>query len=352
MKKLPLFLAKLAVSAVGLGLVVIGAAAPAYATDEIQPRSEEVQPATEPQPSNEVQPAADTQPTDTIALPFGDNLLAIGNGTSLDETTVRGLLFGLGGQVQLPGTVRSHYTFLAGSIIQYSAVSERDLFVDGVSVDLNRGAQIGGDVYAAGESINVHTDLSGNLSALATQITIRDSKIDGDLNLMVSQLIFEGEVTIGGKININEDAVISGIENAKYATVATYEHATHEVTASEIWASKVYSIVAIFIAFAIIMIIYSRINQKVERHLTAADFGRDVLTGAVLIVLTPVVIFFLLLTIIGAPAAIVLLVIYLVVVYLARGFAGLWFGKLVVEKIVKSHTNSFVEALLGITLLA
>lgn len=293
----------------------------------------------------------ETTTSDGVKLDFGGNLLLAGNAASLDETTVNGLLFGFGNQVQMTYAVRSDYAFVAGNIIEYSAASTKDLFAAGATININKDAHIGRDVYATGNIVKVEADLPGDLSIAAAQATLRNVKIAGNVNLSVDRLVIEGRVIIDGKINVNDDATIVGLSNAKYAEIEKYTNINYEPTAAELWMSKLYSVIALFVVFGIILAIYSQLNQHIENRLTMTNFGIDLVTGCVFLILVPVLIIFLLISLIGAPAALILLALYVVTIYLAQGFAGFWFGKLIVEKVAKSQTNQFVEALLGIALL-
>lgn len=345
-------------------LLSLGAVAPAYAAE---PTARTGTPAKDDAVvtsanENDVEPINETTrphetfreevDDDTAQLWFGDNLMIAGTTSRLDEVSVNGLLFGFGNQVQFNGTVRGEYTFVAGNIINYSANSKKDLFAAGATVELGKDAHIGRDVYAAGNVVDIESDLVGDLSIAAAQATLRNVKIAGNVNLSVGKLIIEGNVNIGGKLKINDDATIVGLDNAKYSEIEKYAAIDYEPTAAEIWFSKLYGVVALFIVFAILLAIYPRLDQKVTNRLSLTHFGIDVITGCIFLMFVPVLIIFLCLSLIGAPAALVLLVLYVLAIYLAQGFAGFWFGKLIVEKIAKSHTNRFVEALLGIALLA
>ncbi len=286
---------------------------------------------------------------DTSEIRFGSNLLIAGNGVTSDKD-VKGLLFTFGNQLALQS--KSEYTFIAGNIIDYSAETEKDLFVAGNSINIKSDAKLGRDAYIAGNSVTVSTDLGhGSLSIAAARATVEDAIIEGNLNLDVAQVIFLGDVNVKGKIVINSDAEVTGLEHITYDEIERYEVVEEDITASTIWTMKLFSIVALFIAFAVILAMFPGVKGRVEKELAVSQFGKDVLVGMCVLLFVPIIVVFLIMSFVGAPAAIILLATYLIMIYLSQAFTGLWLGKLIVEKLAHSKINPFVEALIGITLL-
>lgn len=286
---------------------------------------------------------------DTSEIRFGSNLLIAGNGVTSDKD-VKGLLFTFGNQLALQS--KSEYTFIAGNIIDYSAETEKDLFVAGNSINIKSDAKLGRDAYIAGNSVTVSTDLGhGSLSIAAARATVEDAIIEGNLNLDVAQAIFLGDVKVKGKIVINSDAEVTGLEHITYDEIERYEVVEEDITAGTIWMMKLFSIVALFITFAVILAMFPGVKGRVEKELAVSQFGKDVLVGMCVLLFVPIIVVFLIMSFVGAPAAIILLVTYLIMIYLSQAFTGLWLGKLIVEKLAHSKINPFVEALIGITLL-
>lgn len=284
----------------------------------------------------------------TSTMWMGQNLFLAGNNV-INNTTSRGILFSTGNQLDLQ--TKSDYAFVAGNIINYNAETEKDLFVAGNAITIQKDARIGRDVFAAGNNIKLEANIPGAFSATGATITIRDAKINGNVDLAVDRLSFEGKVEISGKLKINSDASIDGLDNVSYQELERYEVVEYETTAADILVGKILSIAGIFITFVIIMAMFPGVNQRVSKELTAIQFGKDLLIGIVTLVFVPIIVIFLLISFIGAPAGIVLLVTYLVMLYVSQGYTGLWLGKMIIEKLIHGKINAFLELLIGVTLL-
>ncbi len=283
------------------------------------------------------------------AVRFGRNVLFAGNNLDLTNRN-GGLLFSFGNQLGFQ--TESEYAFIAGNTIDFAGKVKHDTFIAGNSITLAEDAEIGRDVFATGNIIKVNTDLPGNLAACGNKVTLNGIKIDGDVNLDVDTLTIEGEVAIKGKLVVNDDADIIGLSHVTYSEIERYTVVTDfEVSASAILILKLISISGLFITMVIFLALFPRIGRKVAHELNALQFGKDLLIGLGVLVFVPFISVFLLISIFGAPAGIILLAAYLIMIYLAQAFSGLWLGKLLIEKAMHFKGNNFIEAMLGIVIL-
>ncbi len=288
---------------------------------------------------------------DNTSLKMGANLFLAGNDV-MEETTARGILFVAGNIVQ-PKT-KSEYGFICGNDIDLQNTKiEKDLFIAGNSITIDRGAEIGRDVFAAGNQVAIRTNLKGSFSATADTVNLNDVKIDGDVNLSVRKLTLSGEkVEITGKLIINADAeIVTSAKDVSYREIEKYEVVRDEDALSGMIIGQAVSIVGIFVAFAIVLAIFPRVNKKVAAEISGAQLILDLLIGLCALVLIPVVSILLVFTFFAAPAGIMLILAYLIMIFLAQGFTGLWLGKLIMESALSREANKYLEALIGIIIL-
>lgn len=289
------------------------------------------------------------QETDTANLWFGSNLFAFGNLLQLNDSITSGLLIATGSELQLGAT--SDYSFVLGVGVTYTGITEHDLFILSSSTALDSTAQIGGDVYIAGNVATIATDLNGDLSVAAAELTLRDVSIAGNVNLSVDRLNFEGSVTIDGTLNYNDDVVISGeYEAAATSTYIIAKPSPAAIVAATIY-SKLLSIAGLFLVTIIILAVFPALYTKITARSTTQKFALHLTTGLAALVVIPLLSLFALCTVIAAPLALITIVIYVIFIYLAQGITGAWLGHLITAKLFKHPTNRFVESLIGITLL-
>lgn len=295
---------------------------------------------------------ATTITDDAVALKVGHNLLLAGNNV-INEVTVKGLLLAAGSKVNLK--TNSEYAFVAGENVELSdIVVEKDLFVAGNEIRLEESAQLGRDVYAAANRISMGANLHGDFSAGARYILLKDVKIEGNVNIDAEQVVIGGtSVEITGKLTINADAEI--IEAAgvtfKYGEIEKYEVVRHKPSPSAAILSKSISITGLFIAFLLVMMIIPRVDKRVSKELSSKQFVMDILAGFGVLIAVPIASLFLIMSLFAAPAGLLILLIYVIMIFLAQGFSGLWVGKLFMGKALNRETNKYLEALIGIILL-
>lgn len=327
---------------------------PVMATDvdpKVQPRSES---SADNHAKAEIPPTFVTEVDETnenARLWVGRNLFIAGNNIKTSTSADNGLMFAAGNTLEL--TSGAEYGFLAGNIVNYSGRTERDLFIAGNYVTLRRDAEIGRDTYVASDTLIVETDLAGDLSATAGTVELRDIKIDGNVNLTIENIKFTGNVEITGALVYNETAEVSGIEHAKYGSIEIYEVPETNLLSqiiTEIY-SKIASVAALFIIIALICAVYPKTHDKIAGETDVNRFGVDVALGFGALLLIPIVALIAFISFIAAPLGIIALALYVVIIYLAQGFAGIWLGHLIIEKGFKSKGNIFAEAFIGILIL-
>ena len=325
-------------------LSVVGLTLPAIA-EEITPRdltssvrSEETESTFELEQSD----------SDTEILKVGQNRFIAGMNV-MSETETNGLLFISGNNVGVKAP--SEYDFMAGNILDFSSSTKKDLFAAGNYITIHQDARVGRDVFAAGNVIKIDADLPGSVSVAARKLVLNDIKIDGNVDLSVGEVIFQGKTEITGKLSINNDAYIDGISNVTYAEIEKYEVVVDTATATEIFLSKVLSIIALFVTFVIIMALFPAIKDKVSKEVNYVQFGKDLFIGLCTLLFVPLISIFLIMSIIGAPAGLILIVAYVIMIYLSQAFTGVWLGELLVNNLFHSNAPAFVKLLLGITLV-
>lgn len=290
---------------------------------------------------------------DSALLWAGKNLLLAGNDIVSSIDVSNGLMFIAGNTLNL--TTRGEYGFIAGNIVNFSGTTDRDLFIAGNMVTLEAKADIGRDVFAGANSLVVKTDLNGNLAASAASVVIKDAEITGNVDLTADEIRFEGNVTIDGRLTYNDNATVSGLKSngVKVASSETY-HVEEIDQSVEIVASiygKLLSIAGLFITMAIICAIFPRIHEKISNSATADAFGKKLAIGFGILIGVPIFAIATLCTVIAAPLSFISIALYVIMIYLAQGFAGIWLGHLIIEKLCKSKGNVYLEAFVGIVIL-
>lgn len=288
---------------------------------------------------------------DIVEFWAGHNLVLAGNNVKSETSVEKGLLLAAGNTLKLDS--EAEYGFIFGNMIDFTGRAKRDLFLAGNMLTLSREAKIERDVFAAGNELVVDTDIKGDLAVSAEKVVIKNSKIGGNVNLDVAEVVFDGSVEIAGALTYNDNAEVIGLDNASYNSIEAY-HVAEVSNAALVMAAiygKILSVAGLFIVMAVLGAIYHKLHDKVAEQADANHTGMNMVAGLVVLAVVPIIALLLVMTVIGAPLAIILLALYVIAIYLAQGFAGVWLGHLIIEKVFKSKANIYAEAFVGILIL-
>lgn len=288
---------------------------------------------------------------DIVEFWAGHNLVLAGNNVKSETSVEKGLLLAAGNTLKLDS--EAEYGFIFGNMIDFTGRAKRDLFLAGNMLTLSREAEIERDVFAAGNELVVDTDIKGDLAVSAEKVVIKNSKIGGNVNLDVAEVVFDGSVEIAGALTYNDNAEVIGLDNASYNSIEAY-HVAEVSNAALVMAAiygKILSVAGLFIVMAVLGAIYHKLHDKVAEQSDANHTGMNMVAGLVVLAVVPIIALLLVMTVIGAPLAIILLALYVIAIYLAQGFAGVWLGHLIIEKVFKSKANIYAEAFVGILIL-
>jgi len=281
-------------------------------------------------------------------IKFGQSLLYAGN-NAVNSASTDGLLFSFGNRMEVRGV--GEYNIAAANILEIGGVTEKDLFAAGNLIHLTKEAEIGRDVYLAGNDINIESNLSGNIAITANKVTFTDVTIDGDVNLDARQIVFGQDVSILGTLTYNEDAQVSGLDMASTAHVQTYTAVDAGMSAEELWLSQAIEVIGTFIVALILIIAFPRLKARIAAESNAQRFGMNFLNGLGVLVFIPVLAILLMISVFGMKAGLLLLATWFVVVCITGVFTGMWLGHLIVERLFRSHAPFVVEAAVGILIL-
>lgn len=302
------------------------------------------------EPSQHTSPtfAIDEDGDNSVRIKVGKNALIFGNDFATHDK-IDGLAIVAGNSIHIDSS--SKYGFVAGNSVNVSGAVQNDLFTAGNLISITDAAKIGGDVFAAGNEMVVQTDLPGDLAFTGSTLKLEGVTVQGNVNLSVGKVVFDPNTKINGSLTYNDSAEIVGLSNASIETVESYHVAEEETTVARELYAKFLSIVGLFVAMIIFIAFMPRLHDEVSAAATAQGTVVRMATGAWLLILIPVLAIFALCSVVGVPIGLVALALYVIAFYLAQGFAGVWLGHLIVEKVAKGRASIYLEALTGIVII-
>jgi hypothetical protein len=295
---------------------------------------------------------------------INDDVYFAGSSVLVDGT-INGDLVVAGGEIKVTGTINGGIIAAGGSILVNGNVTN-DIRVAGGEV------RIGGDV---GDNVLVFTgqfNLEKN-AKIARDLTmgagnaVIDGTVNGNINGGVSDLemrgvtkgnvtleinnnikIFPG-ATIGGNLEYTapHQGEISGIVSGK----TTYKETPikKEDIRSKI-GSEIIGYLWLLLIGIVSLMLAPVLTQK-NSDMVSAKPLKNLLSGLLFLIITPIVVVLLLITIIGIPLSLIILTIYIIFLYISRIYVGFWIGQYVLKKLKKETRFRVLTMALGLIIV-
>ena len=272
------------------------------------------------------------------------SLFMAGNGVK-SNGKVNGISFLAGNSVEVSGT--TSYGFIGGNIVTIKGEIENDAFLAGSNVIIDKEATIGRDVFIAANEVTINADIKGNAFIAGSIINLNNITINGDLKVTTSQLVISDDVTITGKLVINEDAKINNESSLKSASKETYRY---EIQTEDV-SNVLISILTTFFTGIVLTLLIPKVFKKLDYKLQIEDVFKKILYGLATLIFIPVIFIILLMLRVGVSVGAILIMLYIISVMLAKIFASYVIGKELYTKAFKQKDNIYLDMLIGIAVV-
>lgn len=301
----------------------------------------------------------------------------------------------------------------AGSTVEINADVPQDLFVFGQTVLIN--GNVGGSVFTAASTVKINGDVAGSVRAAGSIVEINGrigknltvfgsnvilgeqsevgwdvvayaatvelrGKINGRIDGGGSQIVVTGEVVQGGKVDVGKDGRLLLRDSAKVGGILEYvasepaevapgaqipgqlKQTMPKITAKETrweffrgpvwWFGKLIKLFGLLVV-GLVLVSVGRKRVKAIADNMLSSPGKDILWGLVYFIAMPIALLLLLFTIIGVPLALIGAAVYAISLYVAKVFAGIALGGLLLARIdKKKKKNSLMLAMvIGLVML-
>lgn len=294
-------------------------------------------------------------------------------------------LFLTGASINIDGTVNDDI-YAAGANIIISGPVNGDIIAIGSNIIIN--SDVTGDIRAAGAAIQINGKVSRNITIAGANITLGENSeigkniifgaANGNINGKVNKNVYGG----GANIKLNSDikgnaylgtgpdgeiTLLSGTNiagNLEYTAPQTADiQAGAKIGQEEIYsqisekAAKVppkpnmggflviawlISLFGALITGLILVIVLKKFTLQTQK-IIAPNIKKVLyclLIGFIYIIITPIILLILMITGIGLPLAFILLGLYLISIYIAKIFVGVYIGDKVIKYFNKDSGQS------------
>jgi cytoskeletal protein CcmA (bactofilin family) len=317
-----------------------------------------------------------------------DNLVYVGPEEVIDDN----LVVFADSKVEIEGTIKGDL-IVATRIVNIKGAVEGDVIV--TAGDIKITGPVGGDVRAAGGTIIIESTIGGNVTVVTGKLILGDSAevghsvsaiaglYEGNGAIVKNLSILTGDASINGpigrnvKAHVDKDGRLTLLSNARVGGDIYYSSVNQidSVPGSEVAGiiskigipdspldNKDLPVKELFLFFKFISLLSALIFGFLLINIfpkAAKDVSERMLKEPVNLILfgfsyfflIPLVLIVLMITLIGIPIAMVSFALYVIALYLAKIFAGIAIGLVVIRKVTKKEANLFFALIFGIILV-
>jgi cytoskeletal protein CcmA (bactofilin family) len=261
-------------------------------------------------------------------------------------------LYAAGGTITLSGSVGDDLR-AAGGRIQVAGKVGDDSLVAGGQVYFVSGSSVEGDVIVSGGRVIMDAGVGGRVKIVAREVTL-NGPVAGDVDIAADRIVVGEKAAIGGNFTykslteaeIRPGAIIKGTTAFEKIEAPAYRARMGAFLAAWVMARYLMLLTAALIAVRV----FKRLSQGVMDG-ALGHFGRELVTGFVVLIVVPAAVLVSFLTVIGTPIGLAGLLAYFLLFVVSSVYAGVVLGGLIQKVLFKKPAPevNWKTALLGVT---
>lgn len=278
----------------------------------------------------------------------------IGGNNVNNKAIIDGISFGFGNNITASGEVE--YGVYAGNVININENVKKDLFAAGNNITVVDGAVLGRDVFIAGNNVTLYANVTRDLRAGGSVVSIKGITIGGDAIIDADKIVLDENTTITGKLSYPVNATVEGLNKDNVGSIETWEATDvdmEEVTRSFNAYMFITWLVAAIVTMLILLSVCPGLREKLNKtKLEGGEIFKTAMIGLGVLVCVPFISIFTIFTGLLTPITLIVLAIYCICIYLAKLFVAYVIGTVIMKQGFKVKKDRYVlSILIGVTLV-
>ncbi|MBU1036529.1 polymer-forming cytoskeletal protein [Patescibacteria group bacterium] len=272
--------------------------------------------------------------------------------------TVNGDVFAAGSSIIINGEVDGNVR-VAGSTITLNGKVSRNVMAAGSSIVISESAEVARHVTLAGATVEVRGKIGGNLEASADMVNI-DNEVGGDAYIKTQdeKINLRSAAKIKGDLNytslkqitIEDEAKVDGQVNHKPWEVKKKAAGLMGLFGLGYIMIKLIQLFGLFIVALVIIKLLPRQVVKVTDLMINKPWPQ-IGRGLAWFFLAPIILFIIAITVIGVYLALIGGALYLIMLFIAKVFAGIALGLIITKLFKWDKASLFLSMIIGIIVL-
>ncbi len=290
---------------------------------------------------------------DFSALVEGD--LFIGASTvSIEKAKILGDIFSAAGDITFSDTEVQDIRLVSGNLTIKNSRISGDVIVGVGVLKIDKDTKIDGDIYVGAGSVSLLGDVGGNVRIGAEKVTI-NSYIGGDMRVNADSLTIKENTDVQGRAiyEYGQDGNKASIDSsATFVSELEQSKAGANVSENRFFpsiTSFVFSLLMIWIvglALVLLMPICMRKTSEIIEKKSWSTLG----WGLLGLIVLPIVLFIIFISFLGIPLALMGFVLYFIMIYISKIFVGTYIGTKILKSKDKKHAPIW-EMALGVLII-
>ncbi len=259
------------------------------------------------------------------------DVAAAGGDVEIDGQ-VSGDALAAGGTLRIGGDIGRSLRASAGTL-SIDARIGRDAVLAGGTIDVSQAAQVGRDLVVGGGTITLSGTV-GRDAVIRGGTVVIGGTIQGNARVRANQIVLLPTARIGGKLRYAVGQAIQIPPGARISGGTEQIPGSPRPGAavlSQVWRSLAEALALLVLGLVIFAVAPRGAGAVVTN--VGRRFGRDILTGFILVVAVPAAAILLLVTLIGIPVSVVAMLLYLATLYPGQVFVASWLGSSILRAV-------------------
>ena len=271
------------------------------------------------------------------------------NESITSKDNVKGINFVAGNNVNVTGT--SEYGLFAGNSVNISGTIEKDLFAAGNIITISKDANISRDVYIAGNEIIINSNINGNLFIAGSSLTLSNVTINGNISFGGEKVFIEDNVTINGKLSVNEDIKIYNEAKLTANSIEKYK-VDSRLNIRNAFVDFITSLATFLVLGFILLALFPKLYDSVVKDFDANNTLRYMFHGIIALIIIPFISILSFISLVGSLVGVVLLLAYIIMLLTGTTITSLVIGDLVMTKLFKKEANKYLSLIIGLVTIS